>query len=617
MKHVTIAIITLLSLTCRVHAQSATPANGNADAAYQSLEHTWELLPDGSTIYTYRHVLKYFTSYAFSRAYGESFIITDPRYQKLAISHSITTMKDGRKVAAPFNAFNEVLPGYAAGAAPYLHLREMVVTHTGLEAGSVVDFGYTITTTSGFMPGLSGKVLFGERSPIQSLVLKVIVPSGTPLRHGMLRGSIRPDVRKEGGKDVYTWSASDLPIVEVEATQPPMEDFLPMLYFSTSSYKDLAKHVLADANLLSVSPAMQAVANTATKDAPTPQARALALRSWVADHVARMSGPLDAIGFRPLAAQVTFDKRVGSDLDRAVLLTALCRSISLDADVILAAREHLADVPAAHLFSKAMVLCRDASFTNGKIFLDPGMAPSGPFASGLNRLAWLPMSAREPVPVVETSSSPTAVVATTSDWSLKSDLTLSGKTSVEMRGARSQAFDFSGMRKLIQKSLGAAGQGMKVTPGDVTLTTGGGTVCEADIATNKALDPAAGYARFALPAAPGGVTELHLVPADVNRTTPVQFPAPMTEECRMTLHLPGGITLVGGGGRHELSNAAGTVLSVIKADKHDIEVTRTITIANARIAPEHFNDLRSLLRAWQDPSHTTLLLRVDGEKVKR
>ena len=158
----------LAMLFCAAPLLAQTPST--ADAEYLLVEHHFTLRDDGSTVYTYHHKLKYLTSYGFSRAYGESFIVYNPTWQKLTVDRSVTTMANGQVVSAPFNAFNEVLPGYAAQAPAYLHLREMVVTHTGLEIGAVVDFSYTITSKPGMLPGLMGKVLFGERSPIARMV---------------------------------------------------------------------------------------------------------------------------------------------------------------------------------------------------------------------------------------------------------------------------------------------------------------------------------------------------------------------------------------------------------------------------------------------------------------
>jgi hypothetical protein len=611
MKHTSIAIAALTAFALIVYV-SPVLAQDNADAEYLSMEHSYELLKDGSTVYSYSHSLKYHTNYAFTRAYGESFIIYDPAWQKLTVTKSETTMRDGKKVSSPFNAYNEVLPGYAANAAPYLHLREMVVTHAGLEAGCTVDFGYTVATKKGFMPGLSSKVLFGARSPIRSLAVKVIVPAGTELRHAVLRTDIAPEKRSEAGKDVYTWRTSNLPLFDVEAFQPPMDEVLPVLLFSSASFSDLANHILSDGKVLQASAAMNALVAKQTEKSPTAREKALALRSWVADHVARMGAPLADIGARPLNAATTFDKRVGSDLDRAVLLTALCRAAKLDADVVLGSTDAFVAVPSALALPRALVIIRDASFAQGMMLLDPSRAPSGPAATMAGLTAYLPVSAKGGEPVLMSRAATETRVSVTSDWTLDKDMLVKGRSLVEAAGLRSHAFDPTGMQNAVKKALASAAQGLTVTPSEAKSGSDFTTSCDAEVSGKSALSAVNGIVRFAVPAAPGGITDFAYIPADPKRSTPVQLPAAMTEECRMTLHLPNGVTLLGGGGKIELQNTVGTVSSVIKGDSHDIEITRRITFNTDRVAPAQFEDLKALLSAWRDPKHTTLLLRVGG-----
>jgi hypothetical protein len=611
MKRTAIAIAALTAFTLLVYSRPVL-AQDNADAEYLSMEHSYELLKDGSTIYTYSHSLKYHTNYAFTRAYGESFIIYDPAWQKLTVTKSETTMRDGKKVSSPFNAYNEVLPGYAANAAPYLHLREMVVTHAGLEAGCTVDYSYTVATKKGFLPGLSGKVLFGARSPIRSLTVNVIVPSGTQLRHAVLRTDTAPEKRSESGKDVYTWKAANLPLLEVEASQPSMDEMLPVLHFSSASFTDVIRHIRSDDKLTQASAAMSALAAKQTEKTTTPREKALALRSWVADNVARMGGGLADIGARPLNAATTFDKRVGSDLDRAVLLTALCRAVKLDADVVLGSTDAFVAVPSVQALPHASVLVRDASMPGGMMLLDALRAPAGPAASGAGLTAYLPISAKGGEPVLMSRAATETRVSITSDWTLDKDMKVQGRSLVEAAGLRSHAFDPTGMQNAVKKALAAAGQGMTVTPSEVTTGADFMTSCDAEVSGKAALSAVNGIIRFAVPATPGGITDFHYIPADPKRSTHVQLPAAMTEECRMTLHLPKGVTLLGGGGNIDVQNTVGTVLSVIKGDSHDVEITRRITFNTDRVAPAQFEDLKALLRAWRDPKHTTLMLRVGG-----
>ena len=121
------------------------------DAEYQKLVKEYILQKDGSWDFHYRKEIKLLTHYSFHRLFGETFIVYNPLYQQLKINEAFTVMADGKKVIVPQNAFNGVLPGFAANIPAYNHLREMVVTHTGTEVGSVITLDYTIHSAGNFL----------------------------------------------------------------------------------------------------------------------------------------------------------------------------------------------------------------------------------------------------------------------------------------------------------------------------------------------------------------------------------------------------------------------------------------------------------------------------------
>ena len=109
----------------------------NYDAVYLQIIKEYTLNPDGSMDYRYVKKQKLQTYRSFHSLYGETFIVYDPDFQSLKINDVHTIMADVKKVTAPANAFNEVLPGFAANAPAYNKLREMVITHPGTERGAV------------------------------------------------------------------------------------------------------------------------------------------------------------------------------------------------------------------------------------------------------------------------------------------------------------------------------------------------------------------------------------------------------------------------------------------------------------------------------------------------
>lgn len=147
-----------------------------SDATYHKIYKTYTLNEDGSYVYEYSHQLKYNSYLSFHRLYGETFVVYNPEYQKVEVLECKTTMANGKEVVAPENAFNEVLPSYAAASGAYNHLRELVITHTGLEVGAVVDLKYQIKSEKSPMNIFAGQESLIQSSPIDELIITFNVP---------------------------------------------------------------------------------------------------------------------------------------------------------------------------------------------------------------------------------------------------------------------------------------------------------------------------------------------------------------------------------------------------------------------------------------------------------
>lgn len=626
------ALAALLFLAASVTLQAQEDAADTCDAVYEDILHEYVLQSDGTVVYNYAHKLKLLTPFAFTRAYGESFITYNPTWQKLDILRSVTTMRDGQKVESPYNAFNEVLPRYAHAGEPFTHLREMVVTHTGIEAGAVVDFAYQITTKAGMFPGLMGAVRCGEREHIVHMFIRVKVPRGTDLAWAFARDDTPVTVTEDGEYTVYTWERNHIPMIEDEEAQPPLSHYAPVLYFSTVGYDALPPHVLGgtqDAPL--PAPVMEEVERVQA-DVPDMLDRALQLRRWVATRIAGMNGPLDILGFQARPPVETVLSNVGSSLDRAVLLAQMCRAAGIEAVPVLFSHDIVSSgiaiqseargdsridhirpglqplLPSLHLFPHAAVMCRNIS-DGQQLVLDPvHAAQDGPLPEQYLGV-YLPLERPTPEPTPYTQGTVLTEASTASEWTLSDELTVSGKTRVRVNGVSSMVFSPDRFKTQAAGALSDAGQGMKGEAGEVETHASGESECELSVTSVSPLEERGGFMDFRIPHAPGGITELALPVGDANRTTPVDLPSRMQESCRLVLNLPDGVRAVSIPGEIEISNNVGSLRSVIKADGGTVTVTRTLTFSVKRVMPEGYVDLQQLLRAWRMPSHNSLLLK--------
>ncbi len=173
---------------------SAYSQDEKTDAVYLEQTKEYTLNNDGSWTYHYSHKLQINSYYAFHNLYGEDFIVYDPAFQKLKINRSVTTMADGKQVASPENAYNELLPRFAAEIPVWNRLREMAVTHTALERGSIIDFDYTITTAKGYTPALMANEQLLMNSPVKKLTFIVNVPSRASFNYEQFAFDSKPSV---------------------------------------------------------------------------------------------------------------------------------------------------------------------------------------------------------------------------------------------------------------------------------------------------------------------------------------------------------------------------------------------------------------------------------------
>ncbi len=156
---------------CLMSSNLVLSQDENYDAVYFQLKKEYTLNPDRSIDYRYMKKLKLQTYRSFNSLYGETFIPYNPDFQSLKINEAYTIMADGKKNPSPPNAFNEVLPGFAANAPAYNNLREMVITHSGTERNAVINLDYELHTKKGFYPCLMGNGLDIGKFPRVDLIV--------------------------------------------------------------------------------------------------------------------------------------------------------------------------------------------------------------------------------------------------------------------------------------------------------------------------------------------------------------------------------------------------------------------------------------------------------------
>lgn len=314
------------------------------DARYLKISIFYEAHEDGSWDMTYEHQVRLNTYYAVNRALGETFITYNPDFQELKVLKSETTMADGRKVSSPENAFNEVLPFPAHGFPDFAGLREMVVTHTGLERGAVVDLKYRIHTKTGFLPVFSGCEILERSFPIDRYSLEIVVPAGNQFHFGTIGygTDIKPETVEADSRKHYVFHFSDLPPADREPLAP--NEIGPCILFSSSKDWEAALALKIKNNFL---PECLKEEITEVKTRCLAHTDLLAeLKKIAADEIRNCGLGIEMTGWQPRSLEKVFRGGYGTGLEKALLLKSTLKEADMDTELlaIAAGRELAAGV---------------------------------------------------------------------------------------------------------------------------------------------------------------------------------------------------------------------------------------------------------------------------------
>jgi hypothetical protein len=366
MKRLTIFSLAILAASLLFSLAAGSPPAH--DARFLKVAIVYELHDDGSWDMTCEQQARLDTYYAFNRALGETFIVYNPGFQKLEVLKSETTMAGGRKVPSPENAFNEVLPFAAHGFADFSHLREMVVTHTGLERGALVDLKYRIHTRAGLLPVFAGREALARDFPVDAFSLLIKVPHGQELRHRVfgLQAELKKRHDPEQAQDIYSLSFLNGPPAAHEPQALPQSG--PSIVFSVAGDWSRALALANDPTPLPA--ALQERIGKLKMQYPARPDLMAELQKIVAVELKGCRLGSDASGWQPRPAVRVFLGNYGTALEKALLLRTMLGQAGIKAELlaVAAGAAFAADVPAAQQLGEFWLKVNDGPHA---LYLDP------------------------------------------------------------------------------------------------------------------------------------------------------------------------------------------------------------------------------------------------------
>lgn len=594
-----------IAILISVKAYSQSFPGKNPDGIFENITQEYILNADGSIKYNYEHTLKILTPYGYNHAYGETFIVYNPDWQKLSVNKAVTTMADGKKVDSPKNAFNEVLPQFAPTASPYMNMREMVVTHTGLEKSSVVNLSYTIDTKAGYFPGLTAKVIAGDRTPIKNLIVKVKVPAGKELKYYLSNSSAKPVITKEGANDVYIWTFNNLPLAEIEDGQPILEEFVPVLFISTVNNAGIIKHIIPD-NIKSyeLSDAAKNIITELIKNKKDKIEQAFTIRNYVEKNVSQMTCDLSLLGYRTLTAQQVFDRNIGSQLDRAILLVAMLKAAGIQANPVMLANAYATkgDMFFLNQFNNVLVVCSGITTTNVPLFLDPNNIQLGNMPNKFQGKSYFTIKENSQLENFPQFQSNQNTFNVNGELEVTPEGKIVGSTKCVANGAFSCSQQKTKAISIFKRIMNSTFLDATVKEENVQIKENGVTELAATIASNGVMKKTAGIVKMQIPFAGGLVNDFSIPHSKAKRTTPVEYATNFTENYSWKIALSEGWRVSSYTKPRSSNNELGSVTSEIVVNGKNIIINRKFELKQPIVPATKYLFLLDLLEVWNDPA---------------
>lgn len=316
-----------------------TLARAANEAEYKKLSKSYTLHADNSQEFRYVMELTLLTHTAMNSAYGETFIVYDPKIQELRINEAYTRQKDGKIVRLPDNALVEVLPSAAADAPAFNHLKEMVVVHTGLELGATIVLDYSILTRpSETREPLEIYEPLPQSSPVREFTLTVNHPEDVPFIYSIANAADNHREQTDNGAQTLTWTWRDLPAASREPNvavrngdQPYfMGTTAPSISTTLQPLQEQYKQLYGEGN-----PVIASISESLIEGQENEAGEIRAILDYVygLDQVA-VTLPMSHYRCRPIDEIIS--GAYGTSLEKCFLLAALLNEAGFNAEPIIA-----------------------------------------------------------------------------------------------------------------------------------------------------------------------------------------------------------------------------------------------------------------------------------------
>ena len=586
----------LFSILYFLSPGALTAQDENYDAVYLQVTKEYSLTADGSMDYHYIKKLKLQTYRAFNSLYGETFVVYNPAFQSLKINEVYTVMADGKKVSSPANAFNEVLPGFAANAPAYNNLREMVITHPGTERNAVLNLDYTLHSNKGFWPSLMGNELLAESEPVKELVIRVKVPTSGKLIFSLLNSKQTPVETTENGIHVYTWKFTDVPAISTEEFQKGGNDLYPRLIFSTAKDRNFVYSWFLKPAASSQQPA--AIGNAVEKikkDSKDEQELTLKLQEKVVNEFRLWPIPLRYTGFTCRGVAETWNSNGGTLAEKAGLLVEMLKLAGIPAEPLLVVKKVLFDEKIGSLLDIEDIIVKASPKESDVLYLSVSSLNQQNLIYGSPDKVFVSFTPNGKFTITDPGEFENKI-------EMKAFLTidqkkqLTGEAGINFFNNSNPWFtllrDNTKGKSFFGGFWAADLKELKV------ITTGPEKgYLKYTLAKEKPFHKDTNFYTYTLPYATNGIESwnIHLLPK--LRNTPLEIPSVVEEKIVVSFDLPEGMTAFSFDAVF-VKNKCGEFTFQVNKNGKSISVTKYINLIKKVVEPADYSDFKALMDQW-------------------
>ena len=298
----------------------------------------WEYRKDATRVVT-RHIRALIQKDEHkSISVGGDFFI-DGR-EKVELLMARTIKKNGEVV--PFDPKNVIISKPTMRGDTFISGSVFIFRLPEIEAGCIVEYKFRKTT---YKPGKKEfffpSFQFQSTYPMLSCVCQIIVPEKQKFYYHLKnfpKAKKNPVVKVESQKKTYTWKFENTAALVPEPSMPHLNDSVPSLYGTIFKDWNIIFNWLQKYYVPNCKPSAKLIAFTKklVKDCKTEEEKVATIYHWVQKNIRYIiiKGDLSSI-FGSYKCDVTFDRKFGCCVDKAVLFSGMLNAVNIKSTPII------------------------------------------------------------------------------------------------------------------------------------------------------------------------------------------------------------------------------------------------------------------------------------------